>query len=354
MVDDLRLHYGRRGFLNRLLAAAAAIGTGAAARATASIPRIDVHAHFVPDFYRQAAIKAGEIKPNGMPGWPAWDSESALATMDRLELSAAVLSIAPPGVNFGDAASARSLARAVNEAGARAVASRPARFGLMASLPLPDTDASLREIEYALGTLKADGVALLTNYQGRHLGDALFDPVFAELDRREAVVSIHPTSACAACAGDLPYPAPLIEFMFETTRAVTHLLFSGTLARYPKIRFIVPHAGAALPTLSDRITGTIPALGLSNPPSPDQVAALLRGLHYDLAGYVVPKMLPSLLEVAPVQQLLYGSDWPFTPEPVVRHLALQLDATPLFTAGDRELIARDNALRLFPRLVYAG
>jgi predicted TIM-barrel fold metal-dependent hydrolase len=224
----------------------------------------------------------------------------------------------------------------------------------MASLPLPDTDASLREIEYALGTLKADGIALLTNYQGRHLGDALFDPVFAELDRREAVVSIHPTSACAACAGDLPYPAPLIEFMFETTRAVTHLLFAGTLARYRKIRFIVPHAGAALPTLSDRITGTIPALGLSNPPSPDQVAALLRGLHYDLAGYVVPKMLPSLLEVAPVQQLLYGSDWPFTPEPVVRHLAQQLDATPLFTAGDRDLIARDNALRLFPRLVYAG
>jgi predicted TIM-barrel fold metal-dependent hydrolase len=354
MVDDLRPDYDRRGFLTGLLAAAATIGSGTAASATVSTSRIDVHAHFVPDFYRQAAMQAGEIKPNGMPGWPAWDVDSALATMDRLDLSAAVLSIAPPGVHFGDAASARSLARAVNEAGAKAVASHPTRFALMASLPLPDTDASLQEVEYALDVLKADGIALLTNYQGRHLGDAQFDPLFAELDRRAAVVSIHPTSACAACAGDLPYPAPLIEFMFETTRAVTHLLFSGTLTRYPKIRFIVPHAGAALPTLSDRIVGTIPALGLKDPPSPDQVVALLRGLHYDLAGYVVPKMLPSLLDVTSVQQLLYGSDWPFTPEPVVRHLAQQLDATPSFTAGERELVVRGNALRLFPRLLYTS
>jgi predicted TIM-barrel fold metal-dependent hydrolase len=174
--------------------------------------------------------------------------------------------------------------------------------------------------------------------------------VFDELNRREAVVFMHPTSACAACAGDLPYPAPMIEFMFETTRAVTHLLLSGTLERCPKIRFIVPHAGAALPTLSDRIAGTIPALGLANPPTPDQIAARLRGLHYDLAGFVVPKMLPSLLAVAPARQLLYGSDWPFTPEAAVRHLAQQLDSTPLLAASDRMPIARANALRLFPRL----
>jgi peptidyl-dipeptidase Dcp len=316
----------------------------------AAAGRIDVHGHLVPDFYRQAAIGAGEIKPSGMPAWPAWDVNLALATMDRLQIAAQMLSIPPPGVYFGDPVAARNLARAVNDAGAAAVAAHPARFGLLACIPLPDIDASLREIEYALDTLHADGIALLTQYQGLHLGNARFEAVFAELDRRGATVFIHPTAACAACSGDMPYPAPLIEFMFETTRAVTFLLFSGTLARHPHIRFIVPHAGAAVPTLSDRLVGTIPALGLENPPSAAAVATLLRGLHYDLAGFVVPNMLPSLLNVAPVGQLLYGTDWPFTPEPAVRHLAQLLDGTPSFDAAERGLILRDNALRLFPRL----
>jgi predicted TIM-barrel fold metal-dependent hydrolase len=364
--------YSRRDFLGSLAASAALGAAGraaaAAAAATATAPslaptpapareppavsshRIDVHAHFVPDFYRQAAIAAGEAKPSGMPGWPSWDVSAALASMDRLEISAALLSISAPGVHFGDDAAARDLARAVNEAGAQAAAAHPSRFGLFASLPLPDVDASLHEIEHAFDTLKVDGIALLTNYRGLHIGNPRFDAVFAELDRREAVVFIHPTSACTACTGDLPYAAPMLEFMFETTRAVTHLLLSGTLARRPKIRFIVPHAGAALPTLSDRIAGTIPVLGLANAPSPDQIAALLRGLHYDLAGFVVPKMLPSLLAVAPAQQLLYGSDWPFTPEAGVRRLAQQFDATDLLHGSDRALIARENALRLFPRL----
>jgi 6-methylsalicylate decarboxylase len=366
MADERRRPYGRRDFLGGL-AATAALGAAGRASATAApapatdpapVPaaapapnqRIDVHAHFVPDFYRQAAMAAGEAKPSGMSGWPSWEVSAALAAMDRLEIAAALLSISAPGVHFGDDAAARDLARAVNEAGAQAVAAHPSRFGLFASLPLPDVDASLREIGHAFDTLNADGIALLSNYRGMHLGNPRFDAVFAELDRREAVVFIHPTAACAACTGDLPYAAPMIEFMFETTRAVTHLLLSGTLARSPKIRFIVPHAGAALPTLSDRIAGTIPVLRLANPPSPDQIAALLRGLHYDLAGFVVPKMLPSLLAVAPVQQLLYGSDWPFTPEAGVRRLAQQLDATPLLAAGDNTLIARANALRLFPRL----
>lgn len=224
-------------------------------------------------------MAAGVTKPSGMPGWPSWDAWSALAAMDRLDIAAALLSISAPGVHFGDDAAARDLARAVNEAGAQAVAAHPSRFGLFASLPLPDVDASLREITH-----------------------------------------------------------------------VTHLLLSGTLARRPKIRFIVPHAGAALPTLSDRIAGTIPALRVANLPSPDQIVALLRGLHYDLAGFVVPKMLPSLLAVAPRQQLLYGSDWPFTSEAAVRRLALQLDSTLLLAAGDNTLIARANALGLFPRL----
>ena len=332
------------------MATAAGLAATPYSRGGPSQGRIDVHAHFVPEFYRQAAVAAGQLKPDGMPAWPAWDLGAALAVMDRLEIATAVLSISSPGVHFGDDPAARALARAVNEAGAHAVATHPARFGLFASLPLPDVDASLRELEFALDTLHADGIVLLTNYRGAHLGDARFEPVFAELDRRAAVVFIHPTAPCAACVSDLPYPAPMIEFMFEPTRAVTHLIFSGTLARHPNVRFIVPHAGAAVPTLSDRIAGLIPALGIANAPAPEEVFALLRRLHFDLAGYAVPKMLPSLLAIVPVQQILYGSDWPYTPEGVVRRLAAQIDATALIDADAKALILRTNATRLIARL----
>jgi predicted TIM-barrel fold metal-dependent hydrolase len=142
----------------------------------------------------------------------------------------------------------------------------------------------------------------------------------------------------------------MIEFMFETTRAVTHLVFSGTLDRYPRIQFIVPHAGAAVPVLSDRIAGMIPALGLPNAPTADHVSGLLRRLHYDLAGYAVPKMLPSLLAVADPSRILYGSDWPFTPEPVVARLSSLIDSTPILDGATRSRIWRANAEALLPRL----
>jgi predicted TIM-barrel fold metal-dependent hydrolase len=327
--------------------------------------RIDVHAHYLPDAYRRAGLAAGIARPDGMPAWPAWDASTALAAMDRLGVASAVLSVSSPGVDFGNDAAARSLARAVNEAGAETVALHPARFGLFASLPLPDIGAALAEVEYALDTLHADGVVLLTNYRGIYLGDPRFDALFAELDRRQAVAFIHPTGPyCPACSGpsrpggidhpQLGYPLPLIEFMFETTRAVTHLVFSGTLDRYPRIRFIVPHAGAAVPVLSDRIAGMIPALGLPNAPTPDHVSALLRGLYYDLAGYAIPKMLPSLLAVADPKRILYGSDWPFTPEAVVAKLSKLIDSTPLLDGETRSLILRANAEALLPRLQMAA
>jgi predicted TIM-barrel fold metal-dependent hydrolase len=303
-----------------------------------------VHAHFVPEAYRRAGIAAGITKPDGMPAWPAWDPATALATMDRLRIASAVLSVSSPGVNFGDDAAARALARTVNEAGAELVAQHAARFGLFASLPLPDLDAALAEAGHALDTLHADGVVLLTNYRGIYLGDPRFDALFAELDRRQAVAFIHPTGPyCPGCSSGLDYPQPMIDFMFETTRAVTHLVFSGTLDRYPRIQFIVPHAGAAVPVLSDRIAGMIPALGLPNAPTADHVSGLLRRLHYDLAGYAVPKMLPSLLAVADPSRILYGSDWPFTPEPVVARLSSLIDSTPILDGATRSRIWRTNA-----------
>lgn len=351
----------RRQLLSGLIAAAfARNGTAAKIAVTNQtaphidkpLSRIDVHAHYLPDTYRRAAEAAGQGKPDGMPAsLPTWSIDSALASMERLHIGTAILSISSPGVHFGNDAAARSLARTVNEEGAKAVELYPQRFGLFASLPLPDVDGALREVDYALDVLKADGIALKSNHQGIYLGDSRFDPVFAELHRRHAVVFMHPTSPyCPACQPGLTYPAPLIEFMFETTRAITHLIFTRTLSRYPNVQWIVPHAGGAAPTLSDRIAGMAPTITGGTTPTPEQVLAELRRFHYDLAGHAIPKMIDSLLEVTDIRHLLYGSDWPFTPEANVSKLAQKIDESARFDADTRKRILRDNALELLPRL----
>ncbi len=315
-------------------------------------PRIDVHAHYLPAGYRRAAKAAGHEHPDGMPGLPRWDTGAALAMMDGLNIRTAMLSVSSPGVHFGDDGAARKLAREVNEEGAKAVSDHPGRFGLFASLPLPDIDGALAEATYAFDTLGADGIVVETNHHGMYMGDSRLDPLFAELNRRRAVVFMHPTSpACPCCqALSLGYPRPMIEFMFETTRAVTNLLLTGTLDRFPDIRLIVPHAGAAVPVLADRILGLSAAVSLPNPVEPDRFFAILRRLHYDLAGFPLPRLAPALLQIADLGHILYGSDWPFTPLPTVTRLAGEIDGTELFDAATRRCVLQDNALALFPRL----
>ena len=326
--------------------------TGAAA---AKVGRIDVHAHYLPDNYRSALVAAGHSKPSGMPGIPKWDADMAVAMMDRIGIDVAILSISAPGLHFGDDAAARKLARYVNDEGTRAMRSHPTRFGLFASLPLPDIDGALKEIEYAFDTLKVDGVVLESNHNGIYLGDAHLDPVFAELNRRHAKIFIHPTNPHCPCCQDpgaLPpigYPFPMIEFMFETTRAVFNLILSGTLDKFPNIRIIVPHAGATIPVLADRVAGLSPALGLRKPLDPARFYATLRSLYYDLAGFPLPRQIGPLLDIADPKHILYGSDWPYTPEPLVADLARKLDASPLLSPGMRKDVLRDNALALFPR-----
>lgn len=342
---------GMAGMTSLAGAAGAATGTMAA-----PVRRIDVHAHYLPERYRRELRDAGHGKPSGMPGIPAWSVEQALDTMDRLSIDAALLSISAPGLHFGDDAAARKLARHVNEEGADAVRRHPTRFGLFAALPLPDLDGSLKEIDYAFDTLHADGVVLETNHNGIYLGDTKLDPVFAELNRRYATVFIHPTNPHCPCCHDpaaLPpigYPFPMIEFMFETTRAVFHLILSGTLERFPNLKIIVPHAGATVPVLADRVAGLSPALGLQRKLEPTAFYAALRGLYYDLAGFPDSSQLGALLNIADPSRIMYGSDWPYTPEPLAARLAQQLDNSKLITPAWRQAFMRDNALGLFPRL----
>lgn len=333
-------------------AAIAADQTAAAPTLSQPLRRIDVHAHYLTDRYRQEATAAGHAKPDGMPGLPAWSVEKALDAMDRFHIDSALLSVSSPGVHFGNDQAARSLARAVNEEGAQAMHDHPKRFGLFASLPLPDIDGALRELEYALDTLKADGIVIESNQHGIYPGDERLDPIFAELDRRGAVLFIHPTSPnCSCCESQsLGYPRPMIEFMFDSSRALTNLILKGTLTKYPHIRLIVPHGGAMMPILIDRIVGLSPALGLPEPLDADQVFAQLRRLYYDLAGFPVPRQLGALLQIADPKRILYGSDWPFTPDPLVVALSKKIEETTLLDDVVRAQVMRGNATALFPRL----
>ena len=310
---------------------------------------IDLHAHYLPARYRESALAHGQDHPDGMPALPEWDLRSAIAMMDDVGIAAAALSISSPGVAFLDSADERAaLCRMINEDGAAAVAEYPDRLAVLASLPLPDVDAALAELSYALDTLHADGVGLHTHTDGVYLGDAMLDPLLAELDARGTVVTIHPVSPCGWEGVSFGRPRPFVEFLFDTTRAVVNLALSGALDRFPNIRWVVPHTGAALSILADRVHRFHQLLHPPGDPDVD-VLALLQRLHYDLAGVPVPRSLAALLELVGTDRLVYGSDYPFTPAATVHALADAIAGTPLLDKRSLAAATRGNAEALFPR-----
>jgi 6-methylsalicylate decarboxylase len=309
---------------------------------------IDFHAHIVPGFYRDAAIAAGVTSPDGMPGFPDWSTDAALAMMDRNGIALAVASVSSPGVHFGDDAAARRLARAVNEFNAGLAAQYPERFAFLASLPLPDTDGALAELAYAFDELNADGVVLKTNARGLYLGDPVMDPVLDALDQRGALVVLHPTSPPNWEQVSRGYGRPMIEFPIDTTRAVADLVLRGGITRRPRLRMVVPHGGGALAALADRVSGFARVFAADGD-RPD-VTGQLASLYYDLAGAPVPRQLPSLLALADPTHLLYGTDWPWTPEPAVTAFTGAIKATPLLAEDQVIAMMSTNGWPLLPRL----
>jgi 6-methylsalicylate decarboxylase len=314
--------------------------------------RIDVHAHYLPPVYRDALREAGVAELDGGIPVPDWSPEAALTLMERFGIATQLLSVSSPSVHFLDGAAAGRLARAVNEAGAAYVRDHRGRFGLFATLPLADAAASLAELAYAFDRLGADGVVMETNTHGAYLGDPRLDPVFDELNRRGAVVFLHPTSPACFEALSLGRPAPVIEFPFDTTRAAVNLVFSGTTRRCPDIKFILPHAGGTLPFLVQRICGA----NRLRPSGLDPAVALaeMRRFYCDTAGSANEHAIPALRRLVPVTQILFGSDFPFTPERAIAGFAQFLDRSDLFTAAERAAVARGNALRMLPRLAGAA
>lgn len=357
---------GRRGFLRTAATMATGVGllgssalTSPAAAGTvrggAPGPRgrlpakIDVHAHYLPPDYRAALVANGYSKPDGFPVLPTWSPQAHVAFMDDLRIQTSMLSISSPGVLFGE--NTTTWARKVNEAGAQAVRDHPDRFGLFATLPLPDVDAALDEIAYAFDVLQADGIALLTNYHGVYLGDPRLDPVMAELHRRKAVVFLHPTSPVCWEQSALGYPRPILEFLLDTTRAVSNLILTGRQSRFSNIELIVPHCGAALPVLADRIAGFAGIFGLGGQPAGGvDVLAALQRLHYDVAGFATPRHLKALLELVDSGRLLFGSDFPFTSTTGASGNAKALIASRDLNTRELRNVLAHNAAELVPRL----
>lgn len=313
--------------------------------------RIDVHAHFLPDFYVEALGRAGLRTVDGGMPVPAWSETAALEVMDRQGVATAMISLSSPSTHFLPLAERPRLVRAVNEAGHGLTRAHPGRFGFFATLPLPDIKAALGEIAYAFETLGVDGVILESNIDGEYLGSARFAPIFDELDRRGAVVFLHPTSPACFDAVGLGRPAPLLEFPLDTTRTVVDLIYNRTLQTHPRIRLIVPHGGAALPTLAARIAAfaNLPFIA-PRPVSEEEAFETLKGLYYDLALSAHPLPFGALRALTPLGHILFGSDWPFTPEAgVARNVRFLAEAEGL-GPDDLQAICRDNAEALFPRL----
>uniref|UniRef100_A0AAU2VHW2 6-methylsalicylate decarboxylase n=1 Tax=Streptomyces sp. NBC_00008 TaxID=2903610 RepID=A0AAU2VHW2_9ACTN len=308
---------------------------------------IDVHAHFVTDSYVAAARSAGIEHPDGMPGWPTWSVEQHLDLMDRSGIEKSHISISSPGVHFGDDVAARALAREVNAFAAGVRQEHPRRFGHFASLPLPDVEGSLAEAAHALDVLGADGVAVETNHHGVYLGDPRFEPLWEDLDRRGALVFVHPTSPPHADDVSLGRPRPMLEFLFDTARTASDLLLRGVFTRFPGIRWVLTHGGGALPLLADRIDMFSAVFRDGAKDAPGALEELGR-VWYDMAGTPFPRQIPALDAAFGTERLLYGSDYCWTPAEGALAQVASVDAAAQPSATDtwRDLTTR-NAHRLF-------
>ncbi|MGV9867993.1 amidohydrolase family protein [Rhodococcus koreensis] len=307
--------------------------------------RIDVHTHLVPPFWGDALPEHG-----GDPsGWktPDWSPEAHLNFMDTNGIATSVLSLTAPSVVGWDGRERREMARRVNEYTAGLVSERPDRFGNFATVPLPDVEGAVAEIDYALDELHADGIVLLTNYEGVYLGDDRYTPVWERLNSHRAVVFIHPGHPLLPTLSGVP--GPIVDYPFDTTRNAVHMVYNGITTRFPDARIILSHAGGFVPYAALRFVLARAAFDPDGPTS-DELLAQLRSFYFDTALSSGAFAFASLTEFADSSRILFGSDFPYAPPALGTHFTELLDSKSGLTAEQSTAINRTNAIPLFPRL----
>ena len=309
---------------------------------------IDLHHHVIPDFYWEASNEDGNAAGGINP--PRWSLDGAIAYLDEAEIDVAIASISTPGVHFGDDAAARSLAREVNEYLAGLKRDRPDRFGAFAVLPLPDVEGSLDQIAYALDVLELDGVSIFTNAGGAYLGDDRFDPIFAELQRRAAVVFVHPTASPDPIAHTLGLPDTLLDYPVDTSRTIAKLHYSNTFARTPDVKYVFVHAGGTIPFLASRFAIVDDMDVIPGARERGAFADVLPRLHWDTASAFSDPVLHMLRSVTGLGHVMFGTDYPYPRDSISIGGLRQLQDTAELDDDERRGVLGDSALRLIPRL----
>jgi len=309
---------------------------------------VDLHHHVIPDFYWEATNEDGNAAGGITP--PRWSLDGAIAYLDEAEIDVAVPSISTPGVHFGDDAAARSLARKVNEYLADIKRDRPDRFGAFAAVPLPDVQGSLDAIGYAFDVLELDGVSLFTNAGGSYLGDARFDPIFAELQRRAAVVLVHPAASPDPIAHTLDLPDSLLDYPADTSRAIAKLHYSNTFARTPNVKYVFSHAGGTIPFVASRFAIVDEMDVIAGAQERGAFADALPRLYWDTASAFSDPVLHMLRSVAGLGNVVFGTDYPYPRDAISIAGLRQLRHTRELGEGERRGVLGASAARLIPRL----
>jgi predicted TIM-barrel fold metal-dependent hydrolase len=309
---------------------------------------IDTHQHLLPDFFWQAT--ENDHAPIGGLAPLRWSRETAISFLDDAGIDVAIVSLSTPGVHTGDDSKARALARRCNEFSAELIRSRPDRFGGFAALPLPDVDGSLEELSYALDALGFDGVVVFTNSNGVYLGDAALEPVFEELERRKAVVYVHPNPSPDAVAHSLGLPDNLLDFPTDTNRAVAQMQYTNRFARTPNVKYIFSHAGGSIPYLAARFA-IIDEMGFV--PGGEQrgaAADMFRRIYWDTALAASDPVLRMLRDVAGISQVLFGTDFPYLRQDLAVSSQQRLLQSSELSDAEKQGILGGNASRLFPAI----
>ena len=314
------------------------------------IRRIDVHHHVLPQFYIDAQKSAG-ITGTAYRGFPEWTPDHSLSVMESEDIETAILSFTSPGIWFGDIEQTKELASQCNKYLAELSRVHRGRFGGFGFLPLPDIEAAVQETGVLYDDLQLDGITLLTSVDNKYIGHPDFEPLYAELNRRKAVVLIHPCYPPGTEADGWDIPRMLIDYPFETTRVAINLIFKGVMERYPNIQFILSHAGGTLPFLAHRIA-IFDKLTPFGDNYPNGALASIKQFWFDtaLSGDSVP--LAGLTSLADKSRILFGTDYPYIPGDKVTDETKGFDNWDGFSDVERKVVNRKSAERLFPK--FAG